>query len=324
LDLQERYVNPLTDFGFKRLFGTELNKILLIDFLNVLLPERHQIEDLTYGNSEQVGNTPIDRKAIFDIYCQGVRGDRFIVEIQKAKQDYFKDCSVYYASFPIQEQGQKGNWNDKLAPVYGVGVLDFIFDDHKDDPTLLHTVELKNQRCEVFYDKLKFIYVELPKFNKTVEELETRFDQWLFLLKHLPDLDNPPPGIDGEVFRLLFEIAELANFSRQEQQAYESSLKYYRDLKNVIDSAERGGVAKGMATGIATGITQGISQGQRSLLLTLLSHKLGELPEDVQDQIEQLPTDSLEGLGKAIFELENVEALRQWLLELSCNKLQNP
>jgi predicted transposase/invertase (TIGR01784 family) len=310
--LQERYVNPLTDFGFKRLFGTEPNKILLIDFLNVLLPERHRIEDLTYGNSEQVGNTPLDRKAIFDIYCQGVKGDRFIVEIQKAKQDYFKDRSVYYASFPIQEQGQKGSWNYKLAPVYGVGVLDFIFDDHKDDPTLLHTVELKNQRCEVFYDKLKFIYVELPKFKKTANELESRLDKWLFLLKHLPDLNNPPPGIDGEVFRLLFEIAELANFSRQEQQAYESSLKYYRDLKNVIDSAEGGGIAKGMVKGIAKGITQ----GQRSLVLHLASHKLGAIPEDLQDQINQLPPDALTGLGEAIFELEDVEALRQWLLHL--------
>ena len=308
--MQERYVNPLTDFGFKRLFGTEPNKILLIDFLNVLLPERHRIEDLTYGNSEQVGNTPIDRKAIFDIYCQGVRGDRFIVEIQKAKQDYFKDRSVYYASFPIQEQGQKGSWNYKLAPVYGVGVLDFIFDDHKDDPTLLHTVELKNQRCEVFYDKLKFIYVELPKFNKTVEELETRFDKWLFLLKHLPDLENPPPGMEGEVFNLLFEIAELANLSRQEQRAYESSLKYYRDLKNVIDSAERGALAKGIATGMATGITT----GQRSILLYQLSRKLGDIPEDLQDQINRLSTDSLKNLAAAIFDLEDVEGLRLWLV----------
>ena len=296
--MQERYVNPLTDFGFKHLFGTEPNKILLIDFLNVLLPERHRIEDLTYGNSEQVGNTPIDRKAIFDIYCQGVRGDRFIVEIQKAKQDYFKDRSVYYASFPIQEQGQKGSWNYKLSPVYGVGVLDFIFDDHKDDPTLLHTVELKNQRFEVFYDKLKFIHVELPKFNKTVEELESRFDKWLFLLKHLPDLDNPPPGMDGEVFNLLFEIAELANLSRQEQRAYESSLKYYRDLKNVIDSAERNALAK----------------GQRSLLLRQLSRKLGEVPEDLRDQVNQLSTDSLEMLGDEIFDLEDMEGLKRWLV----------
>jgi dsDNA-specific endonuclease/ATPase MutS2 len=159
-------------------------------------------------------------------------------------------------------------------------------------------VELKNQRFEVFYDKLKFIHVELPKFNKTVEELESRFDKWLFLLKHLPDLDNPPPGMDGEVFNLLFEIAELANLSRQEQRAYESSLKYYRDLKNVIDSAERNALAK----------------GQRSLLLRQLSRKLGEVPEDLRDQVNQLSTDSLEMLGDEIFDLEDMEGLKRWLV----------
>ena len=191
---QERYVNPLTDFGFKRLFGTEPNKALLIDFLNVILPEHHTISELSYRNGENIGNTAVDRKAIFDIYCKSKSGERFIVEIQKAKQNFFKDRSVYYATFPIQEQAQKRPWDYQLSPVYTVGVLDFVFDDHKNDSTILHTVELKDQKCDVFYDKLKFIYLELPKFNKTVEQLETHFDKWLFLLKHLPDLDSPPPG----------------------------------------------------------------------------------------------------------------------------------
>ena len=168
---QERYINPLTDFGFKRLFGTEPNKALLMDFLNVVLPARHTISDLSYRNSETVGNTALDRKAIFDIYCKSESGERFIVEIQKAKQNFFKDRSVYYATFPIQEQAQKGIWDYQLSSVYTVGILDFIFDEHKDDDTLLHTVELKSQNCEVFYDKLKFIYLELPKFRKTIDEL---------------------------------------------------------------------------------------------------------------------------------------------------------
>ena len=92
---QERYINPLTDFGFKRLFGTEPNKALLIDFLNVILPKRHTISDLSYRNSEHIGNTALDRKAIFDIYCKSESGERFIVEIQKARQNFFKDRSVY-------------------------------------------------------------------------------------------------------------------------------------------------------------------------------------------------------------------------------------
>ena len=228
---QERYVNPLTDFGFKRLFGTEPNKALLIDFLNVILPERHTISELSYRNGENIGNTAIDRKAIFDIYCKSKSGERFIVEIQKAKQNFFKDRSVYYATFPIQEQAQKGPWDYQLSSVYTVGVLDFVFDDHKNDDTILHTVELKDQNCEVFYDKLKFIYLELPKFTKTVEQLETHFDKWLFLLKHLPDLDTPPQELQDGSFRQLFEVAEIANFSPGEQDAYEDSLKYYRDLK---------------------------------------------------------------------------------------------
>ncbi len=106
--LQDKYINPFTDFGFKKLFGSEPNKDLLIDFLNQVLPVRHKIKELTYARTEQLGNTETDRKAIFDLYCIGENGERFIVEMQKAKQNFFKDRSVYYSSFPIQEQAKKG------------------------------------------------------------------------------------------------------------------------------------------------------------------------------------------------------------------------
>jgi predicted transposase/invertase (TIGR01784 family) len=120
--LKEKYINPFTDFGFKKLFGTELNKDLLIDFLNeVVLPRQRSIAELKYRSSEHLGQTETDRKAIFDIYCVSSQGERFIVEMQKAKQNYFKDRSVFYSSFPIQEQAQSGEWNYQLAPVYTVG-----------------------------------------------------------------------------------------------------------------------------------------------------------------------------------------------------------
>ena len=136
-NLKEKYINPLTDFGFKKLFGTEPNKILLIDFLNQILPERHKIKDLSYSRNEQVGQNDLDRKAIFDLYCIGESGERFIVEVQKAKQNYFKDRSIYYSSFPIQEQAKKGDWDYKLDPVYTVGILDFIFEDSKNDDEII-------------------------------------------------------------------------------------------------------------------------------------------------------------------------------------------
>lgn len=265
--LQERYVNLLTDFGFNRVFGSEPNKQLLIDFLNTLLPERHRIKSLSYKSTENLGSTQIDRKAIFDIYCQGENGDRFIVEIQKAKQNFFKDRSVFYASFPIQEQSLRGGWNFRLAPVYSIGVLDFIFDDHKNEDTLIHTVELKDQHCNIFYDKLKFIYVELPKFTKTLDQLETHQDKWLYLLRHLPDLDEQPQPFQDAVFLQLFEIAEIANFSPDEQDTYQNSLKYYRDLNNVIDTARQEGIERG----IERGVEQGRRAEKRAIAQALLS-----------------------------------------------------
>ena len=247
--LKDKYVNPLTDFGFKKLFGSEPNKVLLIDFLNQILPERHQIEELSYSKNEHIGSNEIDRKAVFDLYCVSTSGERFIVEMQKAKQNYFKDRSVYYASFPIQEQALTGEWDYKLSPVYTVGILDFIFDDHKNENELLHFVELKNQRCEVFYDKLKFIYIELPKFNKTEEGLETHFEKWLYVLKHLSKLQDRPRALQERIFTRLFEAAEIAKFTPQEREAYEESLKYYRDLKNVVDTSREEGREEGLEQG---------------------------------------------------------------------------
>lgn len=298
--LQERYINLLTDFGFKRVFGSEPNKQLLIDFLNTLLPGRHRIKTLSYKSSENLGNTPIDRKAIFDIYCQSENGERFIVEIQKAKQNFFKDRSVFYASFPIQEQALRGEWNFQLAPVYSIGILDFIFDDHQHEDTLIHTVELKNQHCDVFYDKLKFIYVELPKFTKTLDQLETHQDKWLYLLRHLPDLDEQPQPFQDPVFLHLFEIAEIANFSPDEQDGYQSSLKYYRDLNNVIDTSRQegieAGIERGIEQGIERGIEQGIEQGRQSEKIEIARALLSKLPNETISQTTGLPIAEIEQL----------------------------
>ena len=244
-NLTGKYINPLTDFGFKKLFGTEPNKDLLIDFLNQILPERHQIKDLNYSRNEQLGQAELDRKAIFDLYCIGQSGERFIVEVQKAKQNYFKDRSIYYSSFPIQEQAKKGDWDFKQDPVYTVGILDFIFDDHKNEDELLHLIELKNQRCEVFYDKLKLIYIELPKFKKTQEELEDHFEKWLYVFRHLSELQDRPQQLQDRIFQKLFDTAEIAKFSPEEREAYEESLKYYRDIKNVVDTSREEGIEEG-------------------------------------------------------------------------------
>lgn len=297
----DRYINPLTDFGFKRLFGTEPNKNLLIDFLNVVLPPQHRVKDLTYRSTENLGNTPIDRKAVFDLYCESEKGEKFIVEMQKAKHNYFKDRSIYYASFPIQEQSQKGSWNYKLEPIYTIGILDFIFDEDKNDDSFLHVVELKDQNCKVFYEKLKFIYLELPKFKKTIDQLNDHFDKWLFLLKHLPDLEDPPLSLQENVFLQLFEVAQIASFSQAERESYENSLKYYRDMNGVIETAREEGMA------------QGIQEGKRSLLLKQLSRRLGTISDEIKVLLFQLEPEPLDVLSEALFDLQSLEDLCNWL-----------
>ncbi|MFN4254742.1 MAG: Rpn family recombination-promoting nuclease/putative transposase [Saprospiraceae bacterium] len=245
MSLQDKYINPFTDFGFKKLFGTEPNKDLLIDFLNQVLPPKHRVQDLTYARTEQLGHAEIDRKAVFDLYCIGENGDRFIVEMQKAKQNYFKDRSVYYSSFPIQEQAKKGDWDFKLASIYTVGILDFVFSEDAHKRQVRHEVQLKDQFGRVFYDKLTYIYLEMPHFNKSESELDNDFDKWMFVLKHLSELESRPPALQRRVFQKLFETAEIARFSPDERSGYEQSLKYYRDFKNVLDTSFVEGKAEG-------------------------------------------------------------------------------
>jgi len=285
-----KYLNPFTDFGFKKLFGEEANKHLLIDFLNQLLPAQHQIHDLFYKKTEHLGSHELDRKAIFDLYCENQDGHKFIVELQKAKQNFFKDRSVFYATFPIREQAERGEWNYQLQPVYCIALLDFTFDDPKLPGHYLQNIQLRNEICEIFYDKLTFIFIEMPRFQKNQEELQTHFDKWLYFIKHLEDFEAIPTHLQEAVFEQAFAIAEIAHFNPQQQKDYENSLKYYRDLKNVIDTAELTGREHGFEVGKEFGIEIGKEQGieigkeQEKLRLINLMLQQGTLsPEKIAD-----------------------------------------
>ena len=247
--LQERYINPYTDFGFKKLFGTEMNKDLLISFLNSLFSGQEVIRDVQYLNSEHFGDGYLNRKAIFDVYCENEKGEKFIVEMQKAEQDYFKDRSIFYATFPIREQAPRGEWNFQLKSIYTVGILNFVFpDDEYSDECFHHEVKLMDTEDKhVFYDKLTFVYLEMPKFNKGEDELVTMFDKWLFVLRNLSRLLDRPAALQERIFTKLFEQAEIARFTPKERQDYEESIKVYRDLTNVVRTAERKGREAGRA-----------------------------------------------------------------------------
>jgi predicted transposase/invertase (TIGR01784 family) len=269
-----KYINPFTDFGFKKIFGEEASKPQLMDFLNCLLPDLDLV-DLSFKNKEQQSHSAYDRKAVYDIYCETSRGEKIIVELQKAQQNYFIDRTLYYASFPIQEQAQVGTWNYKLKAVYCIGILDFFFNPSNDNspkqvlhkvdasekennaPRVIHTGMLKDQDGKVIYDKLQFIYLEMPRFQKEEHELESRLDQWLYFIKHLEDFQQIPEIFKDSVFISAFKAAEIAQYNEQERYAYHESLKTLRDnyavfeyaLETATAEAEKKGLEKGMEKG---------------------------------------------------------------------------
>ena len=246
--IEERYISLLTDFGFKRIFGTKPNKDLLINFLNSLFEGFQVIKDVKYLNSEHVGDVFAERKAIFDVYCENERGEKFIVEMQNAYQKYFKDRSLFYSTFPIREQAPKGaDWNFKLERVYTVALLNFdLKEEAFDQDDINHDVGLLDKKThKVFNDKLSFKYVEIAKFDKTEDELVTLYDKWLYVLKNLSRLDERPAALKEKVFTKLFEEAEIAKFTPTELKEYEDSLKAYRDVKNSIDTALEKGREEG-------------------------------------------------------------------------------
>lgn len=249
--MKAKYINPFTDFGFKKIFGEEASKELLIDFLNALIPQAKKIINLTFKNTEHLGLREADRYAIFDIYCENESNEKFIVELQKAKQNYFKERTIYYSTFPIREQAEKGQWNYNLSAA------------EPEKSEVVHTIKLKNQHGKTFYDKLTYIYVEMPNFNKQEENLSSRLDKWLFFIKNLEDFQSIPSIFSDEIFAKAFEKAELASFGQEEMDKYESSLKTYRDLFAVIDSAFSEGKMEGVVEGRQEGLQEGLQVGKQ-------------------------------------------------------------
>ncbi|MBF0547100.1 MAG: PD-(D/E)XK nuclease family transposase [Candidatus Riflebacteria bacterium] len=310
-----KYLNPFTDFGFKKLFGEEYNKDLLIDFLNQLLKNKQgKIKKLTYLKNEQIGRSEYDRRAVFDLYCESEPGEKFIVEMQKTKQKFFKDRSVYYSTFPIAQQAITGGWNFELKAVYTVAVLDFIFDeDEKEPEKFRYDVKLSDiETNKVFYDKLTFIYLEMPKFNRTIDQLNTRFEKWLYVLKNLERFHKIPEKFQDCLFKKLFSAAEIAHFTLEEAMLYEDSLKIYRDLNNSLDTAREEGREKGREEGREEGRKEA-REGLVTAIIAILEARFKKVPEEISSMIQPLKDlELLKNLSTKAATLNSLEAFRDF------------
>ena len=287
-----RYITPFADYGFKKLFGTEENKDLLISLLNAIIADDDPISDLNYANVEQIGDIIGTRTNYFDVFCHTHSGRQFIVEMQNTWKPFFKDRTVYYAAKPIRDQGKVGiqktrdqlrrekeikraedflkeaeekrerefkksgkPWNFRLENVYLVAIMNFVL-PYKEYPidSYFHKIKLMDvEDHHVFYDKLTLIYIEMPKLENVNFKLDTMRDKWMYALNHLYYYDEYPEELHDDIFKKLFEQAELARYTPEQQLAYERSEKVYLDSVNDIEGAHILGKEEGLEEGLAQG-----------------------------------------------------------------------
>ncbi len=284
------FIDPMSDFGFKKIFGEEPNKDLLISFLNEVFRGRKIIRDLVYNKNEHLGDNNNEGNAIFDLLCTGNDDEKFIIEVQRAKQDSFKKRALFYTSRLISNQAPKGNrtkWNYEIKEVYLIAVLESFTLDGTDQKDYFHDICLCNRdNGEIFYEGLGFIYLELAKFAKTESELETDLDRWLYVLKNMSRMKKIPTYLRKPIFEKLFNIAEYSNLSKEEKTMYDSKQKARWDNYSIMETAKREGLEMGKEEGLKEGLREGLREGlargkEEKLAIVLKLKKRGLSTEDI-------------------------------------------
>ena len=257
-----QFINPFTDMGFKKIFGQEITKDLLIDFLNDLLIGEREITDIQFLDKEQLGVTEEDRSLIYDVYCETVTGEKIIVEMQNKSQPFFKDRALYYLSNAIARQGEKGStWQYDVKAVYGVFFINFHLEQGIE--AMRRDIILANKEThKLFSDKMRFIFLELPSFKKEEEECDNDFERWIYVLKNMETLNRLPFKAQKSVFKKLEQIVDIASMSKADRIKYDESIKKYRDTLAVMSGQWLEGKAEGKAEGLQEGETRGLLKGK--------------------------------------------------------------
>lgn len=264
------FINPLSDTGFKIIFGKEgVSEEFLRDFLNELFvndPELNHIKTVTYRNVERTPNTPEGKTPRYDIHCETETGHRFIVEMQRQQKPRFLDRVEYYVARGITDQGDRalreGEWDYKLVPVVGVFIANFPI--HGLERKLVtHTREMDVETLQPIGDKVRKAYIQLDTFDKKAEECLTGFDKWIYILKNMETMtDIPFKSMKDGVFNRLADVSRVSALSDEDRMRYEIDLKWARDYNAELQYARDTAAAEGRAEGRAQGRAEGRAQGR--------------------------------------------------------------
>ena len=261
-----KYADLLNDEVFKLVFGRESTKDVMIEFLNQVILDR-KIVDLEFIDKEM---HPIERDAkgtVYDMFCKTDDGSRIIVEVQRRKQPFYPERALYYSTFQIQRQVEAGAEYYDFLPVYVVSILDFKMDDDPDANAVRTAYRLYEEAShKLLTDRVTFIFIELPKFTKTVEELDGNILEGMyFCFKNMTELESRPEVLDHQIFTKIFDVTELYNMDQDTRDKVLENMTTERDLRNQMTYAREEGLAEGRVEGREEGHVEERAKNAKNL-----------------------------------------------------------
>ena len=259
-----KYIDPMVDFGFKKIFKESGKKQLIIRPLNAIFGL--DIEDIEIKDSEQLGLTEQERRATYDMHCTTRDGSKFIIEVQLADQPFFMERAIFYSSLTIAKDAERGKWNYSINPIFFLGLLNFDIrhlEPEKADPQqFIHKFLLREeQTTELMSDRLRFAFLEIQRFDKEKEECITFEDRFLYIMKNLPTFAEKPDLWEDPYFNEMIEEAEYASMTMEQRYQYALAMKQKWDYQNQLEFAEQKGKSEGLAEGRSKGLAEGHSEG---------------------------------------------------------------
>ena len=269
-----KFLDPKNDIMFKKIFGNQQKPSIVMSFLNAILqlPEGEKIEEVFFRDPQNVPDNLEQKKSTIDVQCRDQKHREFIIEMQSDYQSFFGERSLYYSAKAVGRALKKKGLYQSLMPVIFVGVLDFTLFDKNEEPDcisehrILNIKTLKNR-----IDKLKFVFIELPKFKKTIDQLETVSEKWIYFLQNAEDCTQVPQELKTtkeieEAFKLLNE----GSMTTDELQEYEVIL----DARRCEESEKYDAFVEGEARGKAEGKAEGEAKAKLELAKRLLAKKM--------------------------------------------------
>ncbi|XZN94158.1 MAG: Rpn family recombination-promoting nuclease/putative transposase [Microcoleus sp.] len=322
-----KFINPKTDYAFKKIFGSDQSQDILISFLNAIVYQGETfITSLEIIDPYAPGRISGLKTTYFDVKALLNNGENVLIEMQALNVPAFGKRILYNTAEMYANQLKLREVYPELRAAIGVAVTDFImFQEHS---KVISQFTLKEDELLLNYQHspLKIVFVELPKFNKTLEELTNVTDKWLYFLRKAPDLEVIPASMSivPEIEKA-FTIADRVNLSLEEIDDLEKREQFERERIGAIELGKAQGLAEGRIEGLAEGLAEGIEigeqrgeqRGQVNLIQRQLQRRLGELNQEIEDRLSMLSSEQLSALGEAIFDISNVADLSSWL-ETNC------